>query len=324
MSQDKEEQEFEAYLEGKSSLSADFQAASGEEPSAALDDSILAASRRELKTRPGYAFSPFASDWHVPASLAAVLVLSVSVFVSMQEDHESSYLKAPTAVMDDAVEESIQSQPEVENLFSAEEAAESPGELSGFAPAPSRMDSAGGEAGAMLEKVENNTGNKLPMKRAAGKQKRESVPEMLNIPAQINREIDSYAADSVSGRSMDSRLLKREPVTDRSEVKKKEVLDFPAAEEMVFERRMMEKPLLSRQRNEDTDTMPASAALMAEDGQPDPLAWLVQIQADWDEGKREQARRELRLFHQRYPEFELEAHLDRDLLQTLEGSSALE
>jgi hypothetical protein len=96
MSQDKHEQDFEEYLQGDSALSARYQQSSSEQtPPGHLDDAILAASRREVKAKPGYVSSPFSSNWQKPLSLAAVVVLSVTVIVTLQYDHNDIHLTKP-------------------------------------------------------------------------------------------------------------------------------------------------------------------------------------------------------------------------------------
>ena len=65
-----EEQELE---ELRSDLSGRYRAGSTEEPRAHLDAAILAAARREV------ARSRFTRNWHLPASIAAVLVIGVSL-----------------------------------------------------------------------------------------------------------------------------------------------------------------------------------------------------------------------------------------------------
>jgi hypothetical protein len=71
-----EEQELE---EQRSRLSGHYRAGSTEEPPAHLDAAILAAARREV-TR-----SRFARNWHFPASIAAVLVIGVSLALMTSE-----------------------------------------------------------------------------------------------------------------------------------------------------------------------------------------------------------------------------------------------
>jgi hypothetical protein len=71
-----EEQELE---ELSSDLSGRYRAGSTEEPRAHLDAAILAAARREV------ARSRFTRNWHLPASIAAVLVIGVSLALMTSE-----------------------------------------------------------------------------------------------------------------------------------------------------------------------------------------------------------------------------------------------
>lgn len=74
-----EEQELE---ELHSDLSGHYRAGSNEEPPAHLDAAILAAARREV-TR-----SRFVRNWHLPVSIAAVLVIGVSLALMTSEIDE--------------------------------------------------------------------------------------------------------------------------------------------------------------------------------------------------------------------------------------------
>ncbi|MGH8767925.1 MAG: hypothetical protein ACREVT_07025 [Burkholderiales bacterium] len=71
-----EEQELE---EQRSRLSGHYRAGSTEEPPAHLDAAILAAARREVER------SRFRRNWHLPASIAAVLVIGVSLALMISE-----------------------------------------------------------------------------------------------------------------------------------------------------------------------------------------------------------------------------------------------
>ena len=72
-------------LEGQPSrLSGYYRAGSTEEPAAHLDAAILAAARREV------ALSRFARSWHLPASVAAVLVIGVSLALMTPDIEDSS------------------------------------------------------------------------------------------------------------------------------------------------------------------------------------------------------------------------------------------
>ncbi len=67
-------------------LTALYRAAAGEEPPPALDDSIRAAARRAVSSRPQRVSSPFIRSWRVPLSIAAVMLLTVSLVTVMREE----------------------------------------------------------------------------------------------------------------------------------------------------------------------------------------------------------------------------------------------
>jgi len=66
-------------------ISALYQKASAEQPPEHLDNAILAAAKREVRAKPR-AVSPFSTRWTLPFSLAAVVVLSVSVVTLVQKE----------------------------------------------------------------------------------------------------------------------------------------------------------------------------------------------------------------------------------------------
>jgi len=76
-------------------LSARYRQGAVEMPSRHLDEAVLSASRKSVAPRKHMAFSPFASDWHVPVSLAAVLVMSVVLVVTMRREPVLPALEAP-------------------------------------------------------------------------------------------------------------------------------------------------------------------------------------------------------------------------------------
>jgi hypothetical protein len=76
----------EEYLKNDSELSRAYKEAAREKPPAALDAAILEEARRAVDHGGRVARSPFARAWLVPASLAAVLLLTVGLvtFVSRE------------------------------------------------------------------------------------------------------------------------------------------------------------------------------------------------------------------------------------------------
>ncbi len=67
-------------------LSGLYRQTTNEQPPQHIDAAILAAARRETDSRPHPAFSPFSSNWRVPVSVAAVLVLTISIVNLIQDD----------------------------------------------------------------------------------------------------------------------------------------------------------------------------------------------------------------------------------------------
>lgn len=73
------------YLDGDSALSRLYRRGAHEEPGARLDARIRDQARRAVVHRARGVRSPFARHWMVPTSLAAMLVLSVSVVLLMPD-----------------------------------------------------------------------------------------------------------------------------------------------------------------------------------------------------------------------------------------------
>ena len=84
MADDKDKSVLDNEAAGDARLSNHYRAVSNEQPARYLDDAILAASRKSVKSRPRPT-GPLYFKWYVPVALAAVLVLSVSLVITMQD-----------------------------------------------------------------------------------------------------------------------------------------------------------------------------------------------------------------------------------------------
>ena len=73
-------------MEHDARLAALYRAAAHDEPPPALDDAIRAAARRAVASRPRPAGATFGRAWRGPLSIAAVLVLAVSLVIVMREE----------------------------------------------------------------------------------------------------------------------------------------------------------------------------------------------------------------------------------------------
>lgn len=101
MAKSNSEQEFEKYLDGASDISHAYKRQAREQAPRRVDDAILAASRKAVNSRPKIAFSPFSSTWQVPVSLAAVLVLSIGLVFTLQEQTGEGRIQVPVPVISD-------------------------------------------------------------------------------------------------------------------------------------------------------------------------------------------------------------------------------
>ncbi len=335
MGKDKPEQEFENYMEGDSALSRDYRNTSSEQPPEHLDDAILAASRRQVKTRPRSVISPFSSNWHVPLSIAAVLVLSVTVVVTMQQQYDDVYLQVPAGDKPGVAGKSIEggfpsASQEAEALQSKDRAdlyeEDFPVDLDRVfvseptAPLPmATMRQKPGSTGVTRKKIIQKEMS-LPAMRT-----REAVSEesVMAMPAE-----DSYAP----GPAGTPEEYKYEPTSDLNELetgKESLLQDSNPTRAVILEKRdhgisknkagrmRSEKRFASEQMSEDaTDrSMDMSGELQRSAEQ-----WLVRIRQLWLNGHEEEAAHELQLFYQRYPDYQedkLIKRLDRRLLDTL-------
>lgn len=102
---DKEEKELTEYLQGDSALSKDYRASSTEEPAAYLDEKVLSAANAAVAKpvqKPRVVFRR--SPWALPVSMAAVITLSVSLIVTMQQETGQPLISEPkTELFDTAI-----------------------------------------------------------------------------------------------------------------------------------------------------------------------------------------------------------------------------
>ena len=81
-------------------LSSLYKQTEHEMPSAQIDDAIISAAKNETKTY-SLPYAPFSNNWRIPASLAAILVLSVGVVTLMEDEFSPVSSEAPLAINDD-------------------------------------------------------------------------------------------------------------------------------------------------------------------------------------------------------------------------------
>ncbi len=98
---------FESYLQSESSLSRVYKATAKETPPVELDTRILERARQAVRRQARVGRSPFANNWKIPVSLAAVLVLTAGLVTFMFEKTDTPLLPetAPAPSLDSALEE---------------------------------------------------------------------------------------------------------------------------------------------------------------------------------------------------------------------------
>ncbi|GMQ95790.1 MAG: hypothetical protein BMS9Abin14_249 [Gammaproteobacteria bacterium] len=192
MNPDERDQELlREYLKGGSALSRLYRRDADEQPDTHIDARILAEARRAVAPKRRVVRSPFARHWMVPTSLAAVLVLSVSVVLLMpdpalepavERERAAQPTLVPGAVSAPQPAESVRlrdAAPEADQAAVGERAS---GSLQRQAPAPKRKSLTGGEAksrpavpaGGVAEEVTSE---------AAPRSLSQSVPGPAPIPA---------------------------------------------------------------------------------------------------------------------------------------------
>lgn len=97
-----DDQMFEDYLQGGSSLSGVYRAEGKVRPPVHLDKAILSAANEAVKPEQisKVAYSPFARNWYVPASMAAVLMLCVGLVFTIYQDSGQTLLTPPKSEYD--------------------------------------------------------------------------------------------------------------------------------------------------------------------------------------------------------------------------------
>ncbi len=333
MSQDKLEQEFERYLEGDSVLSRSYQNASTEQAPEKLDDAILAASRRQLKSRPRYAFSPFASDWHVPLSLAAVLVLSVSVIMTLQRENEDVSPQVPTEYQPlttgksaggnfsaTRVEsEALQSKDRVDLVEEAFEA--------DFDNAIVKEPTVVAPAAIKQKKQSAEKSSERILKREMALPAMRSRDVMSDMPVLNKQAVDSYAPKPTDIRALQEPMFKMDGQVKQIESRRQEPNQKRA---IILEKRKFgisenkAGTMKSKKRTDASDEISeiAQSSTLSSTGikQRSTTQWLITIRQLWADGYEEEAVQELALFYEHYPDYqeeELIKSLDKRLLDAL-------
>lgn len=116
-----------------------YRAAGREEPPAHLDAAILAAAHREAGARPQTLRRAALRRWHVPVSIAAVIVLSVSLVTLVREEGGEQLMQAPPPIpAQPPAKPADQPAPAVSEMPQSRPRAAAPAQPPAVRPAPAR------------------------------------------------------------------------------------------------------------------------------------------------------------------------------------------
>jgi hypothetical protein len=210
-----EQDDLERMLAASRELRSGYRAASQEQPSAQVDDAIRAHARRAVGARPRSTTSPFGASWRMPLSIAAVLVLSVTltVMVTRQDRHLPSAESPP---MGDALSQGAPARaPDEPSQQSSQPPASSPqAEVSPATRQPSQDQAPSADARApQAPKRSSNAEENAPERRE--KTRAATAPEVQSPAAKDSTSTQGYQAPA------------QEPSLDESKLKK-EAQPFPA------------------------------------------------------------------------------------------------
>ncbi len=277
--EERDEEIIREFLEGDSALSRLYRRDAHEEPNAQLDATILAEARRNLARTSRVAHSPFARHWVVPTSLAAVLVLSVSVVLLTPDP-----VRQPGVEFDGVAEVPAPAG----SLADAPQTAASDEEMSAPASAPLPAEPA-------MDREQDSGAEDS----ATGGRASRFAP--LPAPARQQR------ADEPVGKSSEKRERK---AARFNSVPGSEQQPRPAPATGAGVAEEATSPSVSRTLAEPLPgPLPGLHAMPADTVQADPAAWLRFIESLLKEQNQQAARSNLRAFRTRYPDFSLPAAL---------------
>jgi len=326
-------------------LAQAWQAASRDEPAAAMDDAIRAAARKAVQSRPRpVGVSPFGGRWRVPLSVAALVVVSATVTLLVAERdrrgvgalHDQA-APAPAAPAPQAQMSTVPSDASApaQRQF-AERAAPEPGtgvaasseqskqtappaleerkrQVSPPVPASAEQPQAG-------EQFSERAMRPTPAARAdrggtpsAGSEPAKGTPAAPVAPPIAHDEAASNAAAQVRAEDALPGVAKREEQT-AAKAKERTAAEAPAAAPLAAPRAIAPQGAGSsaEPRAMTRPAPPAqAAAAQAESAAPnlEPKAWLDRIAELRRQGKLQEAGESLKAFRERYPDYPLPPEL---------------
>ncbi|GMR07042.1 MAG: hypothetical protein BMS9Abin26_0044 [Gammaproteobacteria bacterium] len=263
-------------------ISTLYQRGSDELPPAHLDDAIRAAARREVCST-AKSLSPFAGNWKVPLSLAALLVISSSLVILI-ETQQQGITTGEDIVLD--------------NNRSINEDRVVPGKPRAADPLPAetRQDSQERE-GASRQQFTEGARPAVPASKPVAKMKRREDVDRGSLDLTGIRGLTAADTAAEPGADRADTLVRSRPTTDSSvSIDKDTVMNFAS-------------------------TPPAIPASASQDAVADveqyafdtPEQWLKAIDELLKQKNTRQAKNSLEAFTRKYPQYQLTARYRRIL-----------
>jgi len=325
------EQDFEAYLDGRSSVSRSYARLRELEPPAALDRSVLEQARSAVRRRPGR--PTFWSHWSTRVAAAAVVVLAVGVALQFRTapltgDEPAGAPRGPAAgrqvehldwATRNAAVPEARTPIEIKRRSAAAETARSDNDH----PARTAADS---DAGRGLATSATASGPEPPLPAS---RRREAIPHQFNVGARRDASETgepgpeaprfppaSTPADDAAGATTTPELesvrpvVRDEPADDGEEAQVSEAAraidEAQASEETRATEEARKRALLAAYRKSELNRPKALLAVFpTAPWRDDPETWLKLVDALLEEGDEDAARRELEDFVEAWPDYTL-------------------
>ena len=281
------DRDLEELLAEAAALRQQHRMASQEEPPVALDEAIRAAARREVGARPRAIGAGFGGSWRVPASIAAVVVVSVTVAV-MVVQHEPQSLatreRRPTAHPAQVGTSKDQAEPASGDRSAYEQREGDATKATPRARPPTAVaaPSSPAPAEAPIERSELAAKTEDHIARTASEQEeslRTQAPAKTALPAAAEASAPAVAANVTaappSAPEAAAKATADETVSGQSLTKKRGLSNFPPAESK------------------------------ASPWEKDPQTWLAHIEELRVAGRMQDAEASFRAFRSRYPDYQL-------------------
>jgi hypothetical protein len=285
------DRELEQLLAETAALRQQHRKASQEEPPRALDEALRAAARREVGARPRTIGSGFGGSWRVPASIAAVVVVSVSaaVMVARHDPQSLDTKQRPASALPaqvGAYKDQAEPASDDRTAYEQRERDTIKGTSRARPPAAVAAPSSLAPAQARVDRSEVAAKSERPIARAAPEQEeplRTQTPAKTALPAAAEASAPAVAAVAAAAAAA--------PPAPAEAAK-------AAADGTLSGQPMTKRRGLSNF---------AEAESKASPWEKDPQTWLAHIEELRVAGRTQAAEASFRAFRSRYPDYQLPA-----------------